>query len=279
MMLFFLLSQLPSSHQDIDISWVPFAATVALLFGCAIWRTEVKRNETRKKKGNNAADVDANNGESDLSVLPCIRNRRSVFPKQWLKDAPTLDKSIIQSLLDAAIWAPYHGRNFNAQHPAKFIILGKEAMVKMQEMTIQYYDENWKEVGKFGTQEEYTHWRKITQGEITGRWDPCSYMIAIVMRRQTGPKRLPEWEEAAAVAAATQNMHLQSTKFPQLACYWSSWHGAVRDSKEMKEFLKIEAEDKCMGFFMVGQRDKRNRTAMKDRRTREKFLMEVEWRD
>ena len=149
-------------------------------------------------------------------------------------------------------------------------------------MTLSYYDKHWKEVGwgseKNGTQEEYEAWRAMTEGGIAGRWAPCSYMIGIVTRRQAGTKRLPEWEEAGAIAAATQNMYLQSTKFPNLACYWSSWHEAARDSDEMKEFLGMDAEDKCMGFFIVAQRDVENSTAMKDRRSRQRSLMEVKWR-
>merc|ERR1711871_1639807 len=124
----------------------------------------------------------------------------------------------------------------------------------MQKLTLEYYDKNWRTVGwgsgKNGTKEEYEAWRKMTYDEIAGRWGSCSYMIAIIMQRQSGEKRLPEWEEAAATATAVQNMHLQSTKFPSLACYWSSWHDAARDSDEMKQFLKMESnEDKCMGFF------------------------------
>merc|ERR1719162_544410 len=140
-------------------------------------------------------------------------------------------------------------------------------------MTLEYYDKNWKEVGwacggnAGGKKEDYDAWRKMTHEEITGRWAPCSHMIAIVMRRQSGPKRLPEWEEMAAVGAATQNMHIQSTKFPQLACYWSSWHSACRDSDEMKEYLKMGPEDKCMGFFIVAQKDTK-RFSEKDRRKR-----------
>jgi len=100
-------------------------------------------------------------------------------------------------------------------------------------------------------------------------------MIAIVMRRQSGPKRFPEWEETAAVACAVQNMHIQSTKFEHLACYWSSWHGAARDSTEMKKFLDIGDDDKCMGFFVVGQA---KNPEFQARRTRDKLLMDVEWR-
>ena len=104
-------------------------------------------------------------------------------------------------------------------------------------------------------------------------------MIAIVMRRQSGPvKRLPEWEEAAAVAAPVQNMHIQSTKFPQLACYWSSWHDAARESRDMKDFLNMETDDKCLGFFVVAQQSLDDPTKRKDRRMRSRSLMEVEWR-
>ena len=241
---------------------------------------------SRKRQSSSApatTNVDQPNDEDDLSVLPCIRNRRSIFPNQFLANPPPLDDAIVQSLLDAALWGPFHGNCFaGCQHPAKFVVLGKQSMVEMQELTLQYYDTNWQDVGwgsawkqgGGGTEEEYKAWRKMTQDEITGRWGPCSRMIAIIMRRQTGPKRLPEWEEAAAVAAATQNMHLQSTKFPQLACYWSSWHDAARDSQEMKEFLNMGPEDKCFGFFIVAH----VKQSFEDRRKRDKSLIAVEWR-
>uniref|UniRef100_A0A6U3PYU2 Nitroreductase domain-containing protein n=1 Tax=Ditylum brightwellii TaxID=49249 RepID=A0A6U3PYU2_9STRA len=275
------------------------AASTAFLFGGVSWlyQQQLRHIKKKEKSLSNTSDdsisdlpsisiasiEDSSGSDSDshdLSVLPCIRNRRSIFPSGFLQNPPPLDDAIIQSLLDAAIWGPFHGKCFaGCKHPAKFVVLGKQSMVEMQHMTLEYYDKNWKEVGwgdgkVGGTQEEYDTWRKMTHDEITGRWGPCSHMIAIVMRRQSGPKRLPEWEEAAAVAAATQNMHLQSTKFPQLACYWSSWHAAARDSKEMKEFLGMGEEDKCLGFFIVAQAKRMS----KDRRVRDKSLLEVEWR-
>ncbi len=56
---------------------------------------------------------------------------------------------------------------------------------------------------------QYAAWRRMTEAEISGRWGPVSYMVAICVRRQAGSKRLPLWEEAAATACAVQNMHLQ----------------------------------------------------------------------
>ena len=109
------------------------------------------------------------------------------------------------------------------------------------------------------------------------------------------------WEEIAATSCAVQNMHIQvcclslgsfcllltcssSSSFfllrqasaePGLACYWSSWHTAARDSSEMAAFLKSGEEDQCLGFFIVAARD----PDMKIRRSRRKEKhLNVEWR-
>ncbi len=39
-------------------------------------------------------------------------------------------------------------------------------------------------------------------------------------------------------------MHLQATAEAGLACYWSSWHAAARDSREMKGFLGMGQDDR-----------------------------------
>eukprot|EP00392_Amoebophrya_sp_AT5.2_P001840 g1845.t1 len=178
------------------------------------------------------------------------------------------------------MWAPFHG----PLPPWRFVVLGKEEQRRMQERTISFYDKNWPEVGFPGSQKkpqpvtpaDYEQWRKSTQAEIEGRWGPVSYMVAIVMLRQASEKkRMQEWEEAAATACAVQNMYVQTTRFPDLACYWSSWHAAFRDSAEMRELLGMGEEDKCFGFFMVasckaGLPDKRRRKA--------ETHMNAEWR-
>ena len=86
------------------------------------------------------------------------------------------------------------------------------------------------------------------------------------------------------MATSVQNIHIQAcTRFPQLACYWSSWHSAARDSLEMKQFLKLKNvnEDKCIGFFIIAQKDP-TRCSNKDRRKRDNStnsLMSIEWRE
>lgn len=209
-------------------------------------------------------------------ILQCIRKRRSVFPRSYDRNSPDVSKAVMERLLEAAMWAPYHG----SIPPWRFVVLGKNSMVDMQHLTLDYYDRNWRTVGwadgKTGNEKEYLKWRNMTENEIAGRWGPVSFMVAIVMRRQAGSVRIPEWEEAAATACAVHNMHLQASAEKDLACYWSSWHEAFRDSNEMKNFLGMEAEDKCLGLFIVAK-SAPNRPDHRER-TLEKH-MNAEWRE
>jgi len=207
-------------------------------------------------------------------VLTSIRKRRSVFPSNYIQR--TVSSQVVQSMLDASMWAPFHG----SRPPWRFVVLGKRAMVEMQKLTLRYYDKNWRDTGwaggTHGTEDEYQAWRKMTEEEITGRWGPCSFMIANVMQRQAGSTRIPEWEEAAATACAVQNMHIQAASFPGTACYWSSWHDAARDSTEMQRFLGVGAEDKVLGFLVVAACNPK----LKDRRRRICMpYMHVDWRE
>lgn len=211
--------------------------------------------------------------DKDVKVLPCIRARRSVFPRDYVPTS--ISKEAVASLLEAAMWAPFHG----PRAPWRFVVLGRPAMVDMQRLTLSFYDRNWQQTGwaggTRGSETEFQKWRSMTEEEIIGRWGPVSYMIAIIMRRQAHhEKRMPEWEEAAATACAVQNMHIQATAFPGLACYWSSWHVAARDSSEMQAFLGMESEDKCLGFFMVAA----CRPDLRDRRQPHLKDQAVEWR-
>lgn len=251
--LHFLLGSMPMPSQSSTIACtVALGAVAASLLFLA-------------KRGRASAKV--------FEVLPCIRARRSVFPRDYVRRM--IQEGVVACLLEAAMWAPFHG----PRAPWRFVVLGPAAMVDMQRLTLSFYDRNWRQSGwasgTRGTEAEYQEWRAMTEGEITGRWGPVSYMIAIVMRRQAHPeKRMPEWEEAAATACAVQNMYVQAATFPGLACYWSSWHDAARDSEEMRGFLGMESEDKCLGFFIVAACCE----SLRDRRRRRPSDFSIEWR-
>lgn len=211
--------------------------------------------------GTEPSIVMADDGTSNIpaepsdDILACIRQRRSLFPKNdYPRDGKPMDpveKDTMSRLLDAAMWAPFHG----PVPPWRFVVLGKRAMNEMQRFTLEYYDRNWETSG-WSEHSDYLKWRKRTEEEIEGRWGPVCYMVAIVMRRQAGSKRMQEWEEMSATACAVQNMHIQACAEQGLACYWSSWHSMFRDSSEMKEFLEMDDEDRCLGFFMVARAKK-----------------------
>ena len=42
---------------------------------------------------------------------------------------------VVQSMIDAAMWAPFHG----SRPPWYFVVLGKEAMKEMQKLTLEFY--------------------------------------------------------------------------------------------------------------------------------------------
>ena len=64
-----------------------------------------------------------------------------MFPHQYARRK--VPRDVVHRLLEAAMWAPYHG----PVAPWRFVVLGKEAMVEMQNVTLQFYDDHWQEVG------------------------------------------------------------------------------------------------------------------------------------
>jgi len=227
------------------------------------------QRRTSKNIDDKADSKVQNQSQEPAPLLQCIRARRSIFPRNY-DSSRSVSRSSMERILEAAMWAPFHG----PVPPWHFVVLGREAIVSMQRMTLAYYDAHFE--AHWSSKGEYLQWRTRTESEITGRWRGVSFMVAIVVRRQAGSKRMPEWEENAATASAVQNMHLQASAQSGLACYWSSWHDAARDSQEMRDFLDIGREDRCQGFFIVAAA----KTGLKDRRKhRADKHLSVEWRD
>lgn len=40
-----------------------------------------------------------------------------------------------------------------------------------------------------------------------------------------------------------------------VAGYWTSWQAAARESEEMKAWLGLGPDDRCLGFFVAGMCD------------------------
>ncbi|KAK9829250.1 hypothetical protein WJX72_004755 [[Myrmecia] bisecta] len=180
---------------------------------------------------------------SPADTQELIRKRRSVFPKDYTGEP--VDRAVIGSLLEAANWAPTHGKT----EPWRFVVLGRTSQETMIDLTLDVLRKTLP-VDQFEMKE------KKINGKRQSAYPKVPYMIAICMKRQANPdKVMPEWEEMSACACAVQNMALMATAHG-LAGYWTSWTAEARESPEMKQFLLLQPDDRCLGFFMLGKSDR-----------------------
>lgn len=161
-----------------------------------------------------------------------IRDRRSIAPEDYT--ARKVHREIIENLINNAIWAPSHGMT----QPWRFKVFMEEGVKKIGNFIPELY--------KAITPEDAFSQRKFDK--MTARPDKVSVIIAICMERDPN-RKIPEIEEVEAVACAVQNMALTCTAYG-LGSFWSS--PKVVYTEEMKTFLGLGPEDKCLGLFYVG---------------------------
>lgn len=80
---------------------------------------------------------------------------------------------------------------------------------------------------------------------------------------------IPEIEEIEAVACSVQNMALTAAAY-EICSFWGS--GGVTYTSELKEFLGLGEQDKCLGYLYLGYSDN---PATKSRR--DPIKDKVEW--
>ena len=161
-----------------------------------------------------------------------IRNRRSVFPKQFVPGKP-VDDNIIEQILINATWAPNHGQT----EPWEFTVFSGEGLKKFATFQSELYRQTSGENFLQGTYEKLQNTPLL-----------ASHIIALCMKRTT-TKRIPEIEDVEAVACAVQNIYLSVSAYG-LGGYWTS--GGVTYKEEAKSFFGLGEEDKLLGFFYIG---------------------------
>ena len=161
-----------------------------------------------------------------------IRNRRSVFPDQFVP-GKKVDDAIIQQIMTNATWAPNHGR----QEPRQFTVFAGDGLKKLATFQSELYrqnaGENFKEIS----------FQKLQQNPLK-----ASHVIAIGMKRTTN-KNIPEIEDVAAVSCAVQNIYLSVSAYG-LGGYWTT--GGVTYNEQAKSFFGLNEQDKLLGFFYIG---------------------------
>lgn len=162
-----------------------------------------------------------------------IRNRRSVFPKQF-KEGKRVPENIITQILENATWAPNHGHT----EPWYFVVFTGEGLKKLA----QFQSELYKEAAAPDKFKEATY-QNLQNNPLK-----ASHVIALCMRRDPHKKH-PEVEEIAALACAVQNIYLSVTAYG-LGGYWTT--GGITYNEKAKPFLGLQEEDRLLGFFYVG---------------------------
>ena len=161
-----------------------------------------------------------------------IRNRRSVFPKQF-EPGKQIPAEIIQQIIENATWAPTHGMT----EPWHFIVFSGAGLEKLAQFQSELYKA---ESGEKYKEDKYL---KLKSQPLI-----ASHVIAIGMKRSS-EKKIPEIEEVAAVACAVQNIYLSTTVYG-VGGYWTT--GGITYMDKAKSFFGLNSEDKLLGFFYLG---------------------------
>jgi nitroreductase len=176
-----------------------------------------------------------------------IRNRRSVYPDQY--NGKVISDEVIKEILINANTAPTH----RMTQPWFFKVFSQNSKLKLVNEIINLKsDQKMSESAKNSL---------ITKFQLT------SHIICICMNRDV-KNTIPEWEELAAVSMSVQNMWLTCTAY-KLGCYWSS----PNVIHQLDKFLDLKSNQKCLGFFYIGQYDNLPERNLK----REKLDDKVQW--
>lgn len=160
-----------------------------------------------------------------------IENRRSIFPKDYSeKEIP---REILSEILNAAQFAPNHKRT----KPWRLRVFEGEEKLNLGKEVQKIYKQIVPE--QVFLQKKY---------EDIGFKFSKAYAVITVSVNFSG--LVPEWEEIAATAMAVQNMHLTCSA-NNMGCYW----GTPPMKDFLGDFLELEENQKCFGFFFLGMLD------------------------
>jgi nitroreductase len=162
-----------------------------------------------------------------------IRNRHSTWPLNFDR-ARKIERSVITQLLDTAVWAPSHGLT---QPWAFTVFSGNGLGIFFKKLKDIYL--------------EITPPDKVKESKLTkyeGKATEVSHVIAVCMIRDKKLK-YPEIEEIVATACVIENIYLCLDAYG-IAGYLST--GDICYTTQIKEFLGLGAEDRCLGFFQLG---------------------------
>jgi nitroreductase len=161
-----------------------------------------------------------------------IKNRRSVFPDQFIA-GKKIDDKIVKQILVNATWAPNHGQG----EPWQFTVFSGDGLKAFANFQSELYKQ---EAGAAYKEDKYI---KMQQQPLK-----ASHIISLSTKR-SAKKGIPEIEDIEAVACAVQNIYLTVSAY-KLGGYWTT--GGVTYMEKAKPFFGLQEEDKLLGFFYLG---------------------------
>lgn len=168
----------------------------------------------------------------ETAIDKLIRKRRATPPGMMLPDE--IPDETIRQLLESANWAPTHKNT----EPWRFKVFTGAAKEK-------FADEVYSILLKKIEEGETVNPQKAEK--FSNNLKKAPVVIAIIFERDAA-RRIPEWEEIAAVAMAVQNMWLSATE-KELGAFWST----PEFLEHFTELVKLTTGQKLLGFFMVGK--------------------------
>jgi nitroreductase len=187
-------------------------------------------------------------------VNQLIQNRRSTKPRFFNGDK--IPNALVWKVLENGNWAPNHGLT----QPWRFKVFTDSGLEKLANFQANLYKEITPEE-KFNP-EKYERMKTNLL--------KSSHVIVICMKRQKSEKIL-EIEEIEAVACSVQNMALTASAYG-ICSFWGS--GGITYTDELKEFLGLEAKDRCLGYLYLGYSDNPTTKSRRD-----PIQDKVEWLD
>lgn len=166
-----------------------------------------------------------------MDINELIKNRRATPPRFMSKEK--ISKETIQQILENGNWAPNHKKT----EPWRFKVYMESAKDKLGDDIYNFLEEKIKQGVKINPQKPEKLRENIKRAPV---------VISIAMQRDAA-RRLPEWEEIAAVSIAVQNMWLTATEMG-LVAFWASPDFLPL----LHELLEIQEGQMAMGFFYIG---------------------------
>jgi nitroreductase len=170
-----------------------------------------------------------------MDVFEAIHNRRSLGKVK----SDSVDKALIEKLLEAAIWAPNHYYT----EPWRFFVLTGEGRRPLGRVLAEIAAEKMDDPYTQANQE------KLQKAEQKPFRAPVVIVAAVV---PSGDPKVIPLEEIGAVNCAIQNMLLAAHSLG-LGAMWRTGEPAYHS--KMKKLFGLRAQDEVLGFIYAGYPD------------------------